>query len=121
MIDCEHPKPFTLKGVVLETGRGKGRRKVGVMELVGEQKEEEGEGRGQTARGQLLITTTPSCPRRADWSKARGSDKACRHTPIPFQLESPQSAAAAQIFDYHLAASAFEVKSRSGKESTDFL
>lgn len=55
----------------------------------------EGEGRGQTARGQLLIRTTPSCPCRTDWSKARGCDEACRQTPISFQL--PHTAAA-QIF-----------------------
>lgn len=70
---------------------------------MGEQREgEEGGGRGQTAGGQLLIRTTPSSPCRTDWS----SDKACQHTPITFQL--PQSAAA-QIFDYHLAASPTEV------------
>lgn len=94
---------------------------MGVTELVGEQKKwEEGEGRGQTALGQLQIRTTPSCLCRTDWSKAKGSDKARQHTPIPSQL---RQSAGAQIFDYHLAARAsfFEVKSRSGKESMDFL
>lgn len=76
---------------------------MGVTELVGEQKE--GEGRGQTLGGQLLIRTTPSCPCRTDCSEDWGSDKAYTH-PI-----------SAQIFDYHLTArvSHFKVNNRSGK------
>lgn len=34
--DCEQPELFIMRGAVMEIGRGKGRQKVGVTELVGE-------------------------------------------------------------------------------------
>lgn len=69
------------------TGRGAGKPTVGVTELVGEQKDGGGggerESRGQTARGQLLIGTTPSRPCRTHWSEAKASDEARQHAPPP--------------------------------------